>query len=119
MARKSKVSGISLECGTDMWKRDDKKYKEIVDFHRKNVPTNHTYKVKRSDHTRLRKILYQADSNYIFFGVENVLLQYHYDHKFYEKKWFRRFVNILYYGWMIIWISIIAYHWVIEKFFGG
>lgn len=108
MARKSKVSGISLECGNDNWRKEEKKYTEEVTFHRKGVPANHTYIMKRLDHNRVKKILDKADFHSMFFGVENILLQYHYEHKFYYKKGFRRLFNILSYGyWIFIWIYIL------------
>jgi len=119
MARKSKVTVISLDCGNGDWRREIEKYTETITFHRKNVPTNHTYKVKRLDQNRLRKILHQADSNYIFFGVKSVLLQYHYEYKFYDKEWFRKFIKyFLWFYYASIWIMffyIIIKQWILGE----
>lgn len=111
MAKKSKVSGISVECGHDLWKSGTE-YVEEVHFHRKNVPTNHSYMMKRSDHDRLKKILDTADHHSMLFGAENILLQYHYYRGFLDNKWvvyFLKYTSRLYWGTLWLMMLYILY----------
>lgn len=114
MARKSKVTGISVEyhflpkdriCGKD----EHGIMFAHIHFHRSKVPTNHSYRIKYySDRTRIRKILQIADHVYVSPGPYGALIQGHYDYGFLDNKWvvyFLKYFSWLY--WSTLWLMML------------
>jgi hypothetical protein len=125
MARKSKVSGISVDydfipknkvCGHE----NHGIFFASIHFHRKNVPTNHAYRIKYySDRKRIRKILSIADYVYHSPGPYGFLVQGDYYHSFWRKKWFAKFLKV--FSWLY-WIAILllfAYGIYMKYYYGG
>ena len=105
MARNSKISGISIDY--DYFEHRRHLYQSII-FHRKNVPTNNSYKIKHVDIYRVRDLLKKADYVVHFIRPNSILIQGYYESKFYYKKWFRRLFSILEHGWWVfVWIYIL------------
>jgi len=112
MAKNSKISGISVDY--TYRKSNGRMYKEI-EIHRRNVPTNHSYKITLNRMERIRDLLKKADDVYVFAYPNSILVQGHFEHKFWHKKIFSKILNLTLWGWIVFWIA----YWILEYFFKG